>query len=72
MNRGGDGDASGLHASHGIFVVSVLKSVLRERHPLKSEAQLTKMVQTLTKAGQSSQGRLDDQIWRRIISKMYD
>lgn len=49
---------------------NVLKQVLRERYPLKSESDISKQVQRITK----SQGAtlIEETVWRRVVEKMYD
>jgi len=51
-------------------VLSVLKIVLREKYPLKSEADISRQVTRITKSTGTSV--MEEGIWRRIITKMYD
>lgn len=45
---------------------SLLKALLKDRHPLKSEGDITRMHEGITG------GQIEEWIWRRIIEKMYD
>jgi hypothetical protein len=48
----------------------VLKVVLREKYPLKSEADISRQVTRVTKSTGTT--LMEEGIWRRIINKMYD
>lgn len=48
-------------------LANILKQVLREKYPLKSEAELAKMTDKIQDGG-----RLEDWQWKKIVAKMYD
>ena len=48
----------------------VLKTVYRDRHPLKSEKDLNQMVDKLKK--HNGTGQLEEATWKKLILKMYD
>lgn len=47
-------------------LVGLLKALLRERHPLKGESEVNKMMKEIEK------GTMEEWQWRKIIEKMYD
>ena len=47
-------------------LVSLLKVLLKDKNPFKSEAEITKMVDKV------QNGSMDDWMWKKIIEKMYD
>lgn len=47
-------------------LVSLLKVLLKDKNPFKSEAELQKMVEKIQNAS------MDDWMWKKIIEKMYD
>lgn len=47
-------------------LISLLKSLLKERFPLKSESEIGKMIK------ETQDGSLEEWQWRSIIEKMYD
>lgn len=48
----------------------VLKTVFREKHPLRSEKDLNTMLESLKK--QNGSGQLEEAIWKKVVTKMYD
>ena len=47
-------------------LVSLLKVLLKDKNPFKSEAEISKMVEKI------QSGNMEDWMWRKIIEKMYD
>lgn len=47
-------------------LVSLLKVLLKDKYPFKSEAELTKMIENIQNTS------MDEWMWRKIIEKMYD
>jgi len=48
----------------------VLRACLRDKHPLKSEKEISAHVELLTKP--SSKTGLEEFVWKKIIGKMYE
>jgi hypothetical protein len=47
-------------------LLSLVKVLLKDRHPFKGELEINKMMDLLT------QSSLEEWMWRKIIEKMYD
>jgi len=47
-------------------LVMLMKALIRERHPLKQEADINLYMDQIQK------GYIDEWVWRKIIEKMYD
>jgi hypothetical protein len=47
-------------------LISLLRVLLKDKHPFKSEADITKMID------QIQNGTMEEWMWRKIIEKMYD
>ena len=48
----------------------MLKAVFREKYPTKSEPDLNALIEGLKKQG--GIGKLDEPIWKKVITRMYD
>jgi hypothetical protein len=44
--------------------------VLREKYPLKSEADISRQISRITKSQASMS--MDEAVWKRVLQKMYD
>eukprot|EP00347_Sterkiella_histriomuscorum_P010213 403377168 len=51
-------------------VYALLKAILKEKYPSKSEDAINQMMEAIT--GQNNQGVIETWQWKRIIEKMYD
>ena len=47
-------------------LVSLVKVMLKDKHPLKTEGDIQKMLDNVIK------GKVDDWMWNKIIDRMYD
>ena len=47
-------------------LVSLVKVMLKDKHPLKSEKDIQKMLETIEK------GKIEDWMWLKILEKMYE
>ena len=47
-------------------LASLLKALLKDKYPMKSEVDITRMYENILN------GHVDEWIWRKIIEKMYD
>ena len=46
--------------------MSLVKVMLKDKHPLKTEGDIQKMLDNVIK------GKVDDWMWNKIIDRMYD
>jgi hypothetical protein len=50
--------------------LNLLRQVMREKYPLKSESDISKQITRLTK-NQASMS-MEEAVWKRVLQKMYD
>ena len=47
-------------------LLSLVKVIIKDKHPLKSELEVQRMLENIQK------GRIEDWMWQKIIERMYD